>query len=173
MHLRKAGFAAVLVAAFLLGGFVAPRAEQQAGPDLFRDVLTLVSTRFIDTLDVSEVYERAAAGLVQELEDPYAALFSPEDMEDFTVAYEGHYAGVGMLIEAQPEGAVVRRVFPSTPAERMGAQAGDRIVAVGGESVRGWPLERISNALKGEPGTGPEQGPRPPLQPRRLTRPCG
>lgn len=153
MYVRKAGFVAVLVAAFLLGGFVAPRAEQQAGPDLFRDVLTLVSTRFIDTLDVSEVYERAAEGLVQELEDPYAALFSPEDMEDFTVAYEGHYAGVGMLIEAQPEGAVVRRVFPSTPAERMGAQAGDRIVSVDGESVRGWPLERISNALKGEPGT--------------------
>ena len=152
-HLRKAGFAAVLVSAFLLGGFIVPDPADQEGPDLFRDVLTLVSTRYIDTLDVSEVYQRAAEGLVQRLEDPYAALFSPEDIEDFTVAYEGHYAGVGMLIEAQAEGAVVRRVFPNTPAERVGAQAGDRVIAVDGESVKGWPLERISNALKGEPGT--------------------
>ena len=153
MHLRKAGFAAVLIAAFLLGGYVVPDRQEQAGPDLFRDVLTLVSTRFIDTLDVSEVYERAAEGLVEALEDPYADLFSPEDLEEFTVAYEGHYAGVGMLIEAQDDGAVVRRVFPNTPAERIGAQAGDRVIAVDGKSVRGWPLERISNALKGEPGT--------------------
>ncbi|MFO7895074.1 MAG: S41 family peptidase [Longimicrobiales bacterium] len=153
MYLRKAGFAAVLAAAFLLGGFMLPDRQEQAGPDLFRDVLTLVSTRYIDTMDVSEVYERAAEGLVRELEDPYATLFSPEDMEEFTVAYEGHYAGVGMLIEAEPEGAVVRRVFPNTPAERNGAQAGDRVIAVDGKSVQGWPLERISNALKGEPGT--------------------
>lgn len=152
-HLRKAGFAAVLVAAFALGGFIVPDSQEQEGPDLFRDVLTLVSTRYIDTLDVSEVYERAAEGLVQRLEDPYASLYSPEELEDFTVAYEGHYAGVGMLIEAQAGGAVVRRVFPNTPAERIGAMAGDRVIAVDGESVEGWPLAQISNALKGEPGT--------------------
>lgn len=152
-HLRKLGLAATLAAAFLLGGFIVPDQQEQAGPELFRDILTLVSTRYIDTMEVAEVYERAAEGLVDRLEDPYAVLFSPEDLEEFTVAYEGHYAGVGMLIEAQPGGAVVRRVFPSTPAERIGAQAGDRIVAIDGESVDGWPLERISNALKGEPGT--------------------
>lgn len=152
-HLRKAGFASILLAAFALGGFIVPNDQQQEGPDLFRDVLTLVSTRYIDTLDVSEVYERAAEGLVQRLEDPYASLYSPEELEEFTVAYEGHYAGVGMLIEAQAGGAVVRRVFPNTPAERIGAQAGDRVIAVDGQSVESWPLEQISNALKGEPGT--------------------
>ncbi|MFW5947178.1 MAG: S41 family peptidase [Gemmatimonadota bacterium] len=152
-HIRKAGFAAVLVAAFALGGFIAPDRQEQAGPELFRDVLTLVSTRYIDTMDVSEVYERAAEGLVEQLEDPYATLFSPEELEEFTVTYEGHYAGVGMLIEARPDGAVVRRVFPNTPAEQVGAQAGDRIVAVDGEAVDGWPLEQISGALKGETGS--------------------
>ncbi len=152
-HLRKVGFAAVLATAFAMGGFILPDRQEQPGPELFRDVLTLVSTRFIDTLEVSEVYERAAEGLVQRLEDPYASLYSPEELEEFTVAYEGHYAGVGMLIEAQTGGAVVRRVFPNTPAERIGAQAGDRVIAVDGQSVEGWPLERISNALKGEPGT--------------------
>ena len=152
-HARKAGFAAVLTAAFILGGYVIPDQEQQAGPNLFRDVLTLVSTRYVDTLDVSDVYERAAEGLVDRLEDPYADLFSPEDMEEFTVAYEGHYAGVGMLIETQDGATIVRRVFPNTPAERTGVQMGDRIVAVSGESVNDWPLEKVSSALKGEPGT--------------------
>ncbi len=152
-HVRKAGLAAVLAATFLLGGYVLPDQDTQTGPELFRDVLTLVTTRYVDTLDVSDVYERAAVGLVDRLEDPYADLFSPEDMEEFTVAYEGHYAGVGMLIETQEGTPVVRRVFPSTPAERTGVQMGDRIMAVSGEAVAGWPLEKVSNALKGEPGT--------------------
>ena len=150
---RTAGFAAVLAASFLLGGYVIPNEADQAGPDLFRDVLTLVSTRYVDSLGVSDVYERAAEGLVDRLEDPYADLFSPEELEEFTVAYEGHYAGVGMLIEAQQGSTVVRRVFPNTPAERTGVHAGDRILAVDGEDISGWPLERVSNSLKGEPGT--------------------
>ncbi|HSH45379.1 MAG TPA: S41 family peptidase, partial [Longimicrobiales bacterium] len=152
-YLRKAGLATVLVGTFILGGFILPDADDRTGADLFRDVVTLVSTRYVDTLDVSDVYERAAEGLVDRLEDPYAALFSPEEMEEFTVAYEGHYAGVGMLIEAQEVGPVVRRVFPKTPAERIGVQVGDRILAVDGKSVQGWPLERVSNSLKGESGS--------------------
>jgi carboxyl-terminal processing protease len=154
MHnLRKASFPAALAVTFLLGGFLLPDRSSQAGPNLFRDVVTLVSTRYIDTLDVEEVYERAALGLVDQLGDPYAELFSPDDLEEFTMAYEGHYAGVGMLIEAQDGGAVVRRVFPNTPAERHGVQIGDRLVAIDGESVAGWPLERVANTLKGTPGS--------------------
>ena len=152
-QLRRAGFVVVLVGTFVLGGFILPDADDRSGAELFRDVLTLVSTRFVDTLDVSEVYERAAEGLIQRLEDPYAALYSPEDLEEFTVAYEGHYAGVGMLIEAPQGSAIVRRVFPGTPAERIGVQMGDRILAIDGESVSGWPLDRIANALKGEAGS--------------------
>ena len=82
-HLRKAGFVAALLGTFVLGGFIIPDADDQSGAELFRDVLTLVSTRFVDTLDVSEVYERAAEGLIERLEDPYAALFSPEELEEF------------------------------------------------------------------------------------------
>jgi C-terminal processing protease CtpA/Prc len=98
-HARTAGLVAALAAAFMMGGFFLPDRETLAGPNLFRDVVTLVSTRFIDTLEVAEVYQRAAEGLVERLEDPYAELYSPEELEEFTMAYEGHYAGVGMLLE--------------------------------------------------------------------------
>jgi hypothetical protein len=83
-----------------LGGFILPDRSDLSGPNLFRDVVTLVSTRYIDTLDVAEVYERAAVGAGGQLGDPYAELYSPDELEEFTMAYEGHYAGVGMLIES-------------------------------------------------------------------------
>jgi carboxyl-terminal processing protease len=152
-HLRKAGFAAALAVTFVMGGFILPDRTALSGPNLFRDVVTLVSTRYIDALDVAEVYERAAAGLVSTLGDPYAELYSPADLEEFTMAYEGHYAGVGMLIESQQGVPVVRRVFPNTPAERNGVRIGDRVLSIDTEPVAGWPLERVANALKGEPGS--------------------
>ena len=152
-HLRRAAFAATLAGTFLLGGFILPDRDARGGADLFRDVLTLVSTRFVDTLEIGEVYERAAEGLVDRLDDPYAHLFTPEELEEFTVAYEGHYAGVGMMIESQQGSVVVRRVFPNTPAERNGVRIGDRVSRIDGESVDGWALEKVSNALKGEPGS--------------------
>jgi carboxyl-terminal processing protease len=152
-HLRKAGLAAALGITFVMGGFILPDRTVQSGPNLFRDVLTLVSTRYIDTLDIAEVYERAAEGLVHRLGDPYAELYSPDDLEEFTMTYEGHYAGVGMLIESQEGVPVVRRVFPNTPAERNGVRAGDRLVSIDKAAVEGWPLERVANALKGAPGS--------------------
>jgi carboxyl-terminal processing protease len=152
-HLRKAGFAAALAITFVMGGFILPDRSTMSGPGLFRDVVTLVSTRYIDTLDVSQVYQRAAEGLVNQLGDPYAQLYSPDDLEEFTMVYEGHYAGVGMMIESQQGVPVVRRVFPNTPAERHGVRVGDRVIAIDGEPVEGWPLERVANALKGVPGS--------------------
>jgi len=154
-QLRIAAFAATLAVTFVMGGFILPDRSTMAGPNLFRDVVTLVSTRYIDSLAVADVYERAAEGLVERLGDPYAELYSPADLEEFTMTYEGHYAGVGMMVEAQ-RGAptpVVRRVFPNTPAERNGVRTGDRVIAIDGESVEGWPLERVANALKGDPGS--------------------
>jgi len=152
-HLRRAGFAVALAGTFVLGGFILPDPAERASPRLFQDVFTLVSRRYVDSLDVTALYEKAARGLVEQIQDPYAALYSPEEMEEFTVAHEGKYAGVGMLVEDQNGVTVVARVFPNTPAEQGGMMAGDRIVAVDGEMTRGWPLEKVTGLLKGEPGT--------------------
>ncbi len=154
-QVRNAAFIAALAVTFVMGGFILPDRTAMSGPTLFRDVVTLVSTRYIDELEVADVYERAAEGLIERLGDPYAELYSPADMEEFTMSYEGHYAGVGMVVEAQKDVAmpVVRRVFPNTPAERNGVRSGDRVVAIDGDAVEGWPLERVANALKGRPGS--------------------
>ncbi|HEX7050035.1 MAG TPA: S41 family peptidase [Longimicrobiales bacterium] len=150
---HKLGIAlACAAAAFVVVGFLLP-AQQRPGPRLFQEVFTLVSSRFVDSLDVSALYEKAARGLVEELDDPYASLYSPDELEDFTITHEGHYAGVGMIVEDQDGAAIVSRVFPNTPSERAGIRVGDQIIALDGESTRGWELSRVANGLKGEPGT--------------------
>ncbi|HEX6939184.1 MAG TPA: S41 family peptidase [Longimicrobiales bacterium] len=152
-HARSALFVLALAVTFVLGGFLLPASADQSGPRLFRDVISLVAGRYVDSLDASVLYEKAALGLVEELGDPYSVLYTPEELESFTIAHEGRYGGVGMLVGNQQGVAVVERVFPNTPSEHAGLQVGDRIVAVDGESTEGWPLEKVTGHLKGEPGT--------------------
>ncbi len=151
--LHKAALAAVLVLTFVAGGFVFPSARDVAGPQLFKQVFNLVSNRYVDSLDTSAIYEKAARGLVDELKDPYAALYDPDQLKEFATMTEGHYAGVGMLVEDQQGTVVVSRVFPHTPAEEAGILQGDRIVGVDGKSTAGWSLTRVTNNLKGAPGS--------------------
>ncbi len=152
-HLRNFGFAAAIVAAFGVGAFVRPSSSQMASPRLFDEVFQYVSRRFVDSLDTSALYEKAARGLVDELHDPYAELYDPDQLKEFAVMAEGHYAGVGMVVEDQNGATVVSRVFPHTPAEEAGVEEGDRIVALNDTATTGWSLTKVTNTLKGQEGT--------------------
>ena len=120
---------------------------------LLDQVLSLVSERFVDTLPQGVVYEKAARGLVRELNDPYTELLSPKELKQFTTRTGGRYGGLGMQIEPRDQQIVVSRVFPHTPAERNGVREGDRIIQVDTSSTRGWSTQQASDYLTGTPGT--------------------
>ncbi|HEY6089214.1 MAG TPA: PDZ domain-containing protein, partial [Gemmatimonadaceae bacterium] len=137
----------------LAGGFVFQQRESQQGARLLDQVLNIVSSRFVDTVDQATLYEKAARGLVHELNDPYSVLLSPKELSAFNAQTNGRYAGIGMEI-AETQGFItVQRVFPHTPAEQAGVQEGDRINFIDTTSIRGWTVSQTSDALKGNPGS--------------------
>ena len=97
--------------------------------------------------------EKAAHGLVAELNDPYSELFSPKLTKSFNTTTGGRYGGVGMLIEDQQGAIVIAKVYPNTPAEAAGVQEGDRILEIDGQSTRGWKTQQVSDKMQGVPGT--------------------
>lgn len=150
---RKLSLIAVVVAPALVGGFVIQDRAIRDGARLFDQVLSLVADRFVDTVDNAVLYEKAARGLVQELNDPYSELLTPKQLQRFSTNSTGRYGGIGMRIEDQDGLIVVVQVFPNTPAEAAGVQEGDRIMQVDTAATRGWTTEQVSNALLGTPGT--------------------
>ena len=141
----------------LVGGWVLHDMVPTSGARVFADVLRYVETSAIEGLTQDEIYERAARGLVDRLGDDYADLYSPQELATFSREQLGSaYGGLGMQIEDQAGTVTVTRVFPSTPAERGGVRAGDRILTVNGESMRGLKLEEVSGKLVGQPGTNVE-----------------
>jgi carboxyl-terminal processing protease len=152
-YVRLVGRLALVTVPLVAGGFIWQSAATHDGSRVFDQVVTLVSERFVDTLDSGALYEKAAQGLVRELNDPYTELLPPKRLTEFSRRTGGRYGGVGMEIADVGGSIVVNRVFPHTPAGESGVLEGDRIIAIDTASTRGWKVAQISENLVGTPGT--------------------
>ncbi len=151
---RRTALIGVLLLPALAGAFVIQDRASREGGRLFAQVLDLVNARFVDSVDAADLYEKAARGLVTQLQDPYSELMSPRQLTQFNTSTAGRYGGIGMRIEEQPgKGVTIVTVFPNTPAEKAGIREGDVIVRIDTLAVRGWNSRRVADSLTGTPGT--------------------
>lgn len=150
---RKLAALGVILLPLLVGGFLLQSRAAREGALLLDQVLSLVSDRFVDTLPEGVMYEKAARGLIRELNDPYSELLSPRELKQFQSRTGGRYGGLGMSIQLRDKQIVVERVFPNSPAERNGVREGDRIIQVDTNSTRDWSTAQTADSLTGTPGT--------------------
>ena len=67
---RKIALIAVILTPIVAGGFLLQSRVGRESALLLDQVLSLISERFVDTLPQGAMYEKAARGLVRELNDP-------------------------------------------------------------------------------------------------------
>src|SRR5215471_10284688 len=147
---RTAAAALLLAVPIVAGGFLLQESPTQSSGLLLEQVLSLVQRQYVDSLSTGVTLEKAARGLVRELNDPYSELFSPRQSEDFNRNTGGRYGGTGMSLgESSPGVIVVQRVFPNTPAEEGGVREGDRVVQVDTMPTANLDLSMVSNMLRG------------------------
>jgi carboxyl-terminal processing protease len=138
----------------LVFGAARRRAAPGNGANVLGQVFQIVSQRFIDSLPEDSVYIRAARGLVNSLDDPYASLYNQKEINDFMRNTIGNsYGGLGMGINQQDSTVVVADVFPGSPAERGGVERGDLILKVDSDRAVGWTTDKVSQHLTGPIGT--------------------
>jgi len=151
---RTSFVAALLLIPIVAGGFLLQEPPARANARLFEQVVGLVARNYVDSIPGGDLMKRAAMGLVKELREPFSELLPPRESEEFTRSTGGRYGGTGMLLlEDETRVVVVQRVFPHTPAEDAGVQEGDRILAVGDSNATEWGTSRVSERLRGEPGS--------------------
>ena len=116
--------------------------------NMFRDV----SLFYVDSVNADRLLENAAAGMVSEL-DPYTELIPEKEMADFEIQATGKYAGIGAIIRKSGDYVMIAQPYKNFPADKAGLVVGDVIVAINGESIKGYDATKVSNMLKGTPGT--------------------
>ena len=144
----------LLLAPVAAGAFLIQSKEPLDGARLFAQVLQRIEDSAVDSVSRNALYEKAARGLIKNLRDPYADIYSPEELASFNRnTLRNNYGGLGMQIEPQDDQVVVARVFPGTPAAQGGVQPGDRILQVDSTVTTGLRLDQVSGRLVGQPGT--------------------
>ncbi|HEY8174535.1 MAG TPA: S41 family peptidase [Gemmatimonadaceae bacterium] len=120
---------------------------------LFDQVMARISQDYIDTLTTDDMYSRAAAGFVKEIDDPYSALLTPDRYRRLRESTSGRYAGVGIELDMRDGFVTVIAPLAGTPADSAGIRPGDRIAAVDGRSILGLTMDEVQQVLRGLSGT--------------------
>ncbi|MEJ2539578.1 MAG: S41 family peptidase [Gemmatimonadota bacterium] len=123
---------------------------------IFVSALQAIGQLYQEPLSDSTLWTRALDGLIESLEDPYASVFTPEEVEVFEEGNTGNYAGIGVQITELNDVVTVTAVFRSTPADQVGMQVGDVIVGVDGHDAEGWGSDTVADSVRGPVGSGVE-----------------
>jgi len=110
----------------------------------------LLSRRYTST-------EQAYDALRQELKrlnDPYTRFLDPEQYRALTSQTSGELSGIGVRLQIDAISKILMVIEPvaNSPASEAGITAGDRILAIDGQSTRGMTVEQASKLIQGEVG---------------------
>jgi carboxyl-terminal processing protease len=92
-------------------------------------------------------------GCCDALPDDYTAYLTPDKLDDMLATIDGNFVGLGVELKVDDAGLKLVGVIRGGPASDAGLKAGDRIVAVGGHSVKGLGLDEAASRLQGTEGT--------------------
>ena len=120
--------------------------------EVLANMLRAISTFYVDKVDSDRVLVAAAEGMTNIL-DPYTVYIPSEEMDAFEQMTTGKYGGVGSLIRLRGDYVEFSLPYKDSPADRAGIRPGDRIVAIEGESAKGYTTDKVSSLLKGDAGT--------------------
>ena len=160
--LRKAS---LLVAGALMGAAATMVVAGQpmmsaraAGTDTYRqlaifgDIFERVRANYVEAPSEEDLIENAINGMLTAL-DPHSSFLNADDAQDMRNQTRGEFGGLG--IEVTMEDELVKVITPmyGTPAEAAGVLAGDFIVEIDGEEVRGLTLQEAVDKMRGPVNT--------------------
>lgn len=118
----------------------------------FAEVFERIRTSYVEPVDDATLLENAIRGMLEGL-DPHSAYMGPEEFTGLQDTTQGHFGGLG--IEVGQEDGFLKVVSPidDTPAAEAGIEAGDLIVKIDDQPVKGMSLMDAVDKMRGEPGT--------------------
>ena len=118
----------------------------------------LIQDNYFRSAEAGQVQDSSVNGMVRQLRrqyhDRFSHYFTPKQNEQLSESLQGSFSGVGMTVGRNGDtGLEVGYVFRKSPADKAGLKAGDVIVEVDGESIRGEDVDLIVAKIKGPEGT--------------------
>ncbi|MFO8111734.1 MAG: S41 family peptidase, partial [Desulfosalsimonadaceae bacterium] len=119
---------------------------------LFSEVLEEIEKNYVESIDSSELIEKAIHGMINDL-DPHSAFLPPEAFKGLQEDTRGEFGGIGIVISKENGLLTVISPMEGTPAYRAGVQANDVIIKVDDKPTKDMMLWEAVKLMRGEPGT--------------------
>jgi carboxyl-terminal processing protease len=122
---------------------------------LFNEIFNLLRTEYYDEDLVSpeNLVPGAINGMIESLDDPHTSYLSREVFNELQTDTRGEFGGLGIVIGKRDDWITVISPIDDTPAARKGIKAGDRIIAIDGETTEGFSTMDAVRLLRGKVGT--------------------
>jgi carboxyl-terminal processing protease len=154
----------VLLVATALGSYLYGRSQSPAtlGEEdrdslaLYAQALDIVRDDYVDqeAVDPEKQTYAAIEGMLDSLGDEgHTRFLTPEEREQNHEGLSGTYVGIGVQLEDKKDEVLVAAPIEGSPAEEVGIESGDVVVAVDGESVRGEDVSEVVQKVKGPEGS--------------------
>lgn len=118
----------------------------------FADVLQQIRDSYVEPTTDEQLLEYAIQGMLAGL-DPHSSYLSKEDFTNLQESTKGEFAGLG--IEISMENGMIKVIAPidDSPAAKAGLQAGDLIIQLDKQVVKGLSINEAIERMRGPVGT--------------------
>jgi carboxyl-terminal processing protease len=152
--------AVTLVAGILVGLWLPRHSDMphQAGiwsrSDKINNVLNLIDANYVDSVNKKDLVEAAIPAILKKL-DPHSVYIPARDMARANEPLQGNFEGIGISFNVINDTILVIGTIPGGPSEKLGLQAGDKIIYVKDSLVAGKGIkeDKVMSMLKGPRGT--------------------
>jgi carboxyl-terminal processing protease len=120
--------------------------------DIFFSLFRELNTFYVDEIDPDKLIKSGLDNMLKTL-DPYTVYYPESESDDITFMTTGKYGGIGSLVRNNGDYTIISEVYKDFPADKAGIKAGDLLKKVDGVSLKGLSTDKVSDKLKGKPGT--------------------
>jgi len=120
----------------------------------FSQIINWIDKYYVDTVNKSELVEKAIIEMLQNL-DPHSTYLTKEEVKAMSEPLQGNFEGIGISFNILNDTIFVINPIPNGPSEKVGIRSGDRIVKIEGQSVAGVGIKTsdVFAKLRGKKGT--------------------
>ena len=120
--------------------------------DIYFTLFKEVNIFYVDEIDPAKLIKTSIDAMLKSL-DPYTNYIPESKIEDYKFMTTGQYGGIGAMIRKEKDYVVISEPYENYPAQKAGLKAGDVIISVDGDNIKGKTTSQVSDKLKGQPNT--------------------